>query len=47
MDEYFVYKGSGEYKIGEHLFSIEEGDFIKIPCNTKHELLFEGKRIAV
>ena len=39
MDEYFfVHKGSGTYLIGQQLLMIEQGDFIKIPANTKHKL---------
>jgi mannose-6-phosphate isomerase-like protein (cupin superfamily) len=39
MDEYFfVHRGRGKYRIGEQLLDIVEGDFIRIPANTSHEL---------
>ncbi len=39
MDEYFfVHRGRGTYRIGGQLLDIVEGDFIRIPANTSHEL---------
>ncbi len=39
MDEYFfVHKGGGEYIINDEKIILKEGDFIRIPANTPHEL---------
>ena len=39
MDEYFfVYKGSGTYEVDDKVLILKEGDFIKIPANTRHRL---------
>mgnify|MGYP004002891133 CR=1 FL=1 len=39
MDEYFfVYKGKAKYEVDNEVLNIVEGDFIRIPANTKHKL---------
>ena len=38
-DEYFfAYKGSGTYVVDKEQLQIQEGDIIRIPANTPHDL---------
>jgi mannose-6-phosphate isomerase-like protein (cupin superfamily) len=39
MEEYFFFlSGTAKYFVGEEVYNVEKGSFLRIPANTYHEL---------
>lgn len=47
MECFYFIEGNGQYHVGDQVVDLRPGTFVKIPCNTDHQLMNNGDKPLV